>query len=132
MNAVLAEFEALLGKLSATKEGVEASFTAAVQRSLKDTDAVRARRLAAADPTPATMVVQTTVFVRNPDVVAAALVRAAGMCEGCMRPAPFLRRKDGKPYLEVHHRRPLAKGGKDTLDNAATLCPNCHRQAHHG
>lgn len=132
MTAVLVEFEALVAPAPATMEAVEASFAANVQRSLRDSVAARAKRLALADPTPATMVVQATVYLRNPDVVAAALVRAAGACERCRRPAPFQRRRDGTPYLEVHHRQPLADGGQDKLDNTLALCPNCHRQAHHG
>nr|WP_246290727.1 HNH endonuclease signature motif containing protein [Paraburkholderia fynbosensis] len=74
----------------------------------------------------------TTAFRRNPDVVAEALFRAAGTCEGCGSVAPFIRRADGSPYLEVHHRLPLAMGGEDTISNAVALCPNCHRAAHHG
>jgi len=38
----------------------------------------------------------------------------------------------GMPYLEVHHWTPLAEGGLDTIENAAALCPNCHKQAHFG
>ncbi|HSW15722.1 MAG TPA: HNH endonuclease signature motif containing protein [Ramlibacter sp.] len=132
MTAVLLEFEALARKPPATIAEAESLFSAKVERSLNDTEAARATRLAAADPVPATMVVQTTVFVRNADVVAAALVRASGLCERCKQPAPFLRRKDGTPYLEAHHLMTLADGGKDTLDNALALCPNCHRQVHHG
>jgi len=26
----------------------------------------------------------------------------------------------------------LAEGGKDTVENAAALCPNCHKEAHFG
>jgi len=29
--------------------------------------------------------------------------------------------------LEVHHKIPLSKGGKDELDNLITLCFKCHR-----
>ncbi|HXU34436.1 MAG TPA: HNH endonuclease [Thermoanaerobaculia bacterium] len=34
--------------------------------------------------------------------------------------------------MEVHHRIRLAYGGEDTVENAVALCPNCHREAHHG
>ena len=47
-------------------------------------------------------------------------------------PAPFLKRSDGTPYLEVHHDVRLADGGADTVRNARALCPNCHGDAHHG
>lgn len=69
-------------------------------------------------------------FVRCPRVVAWILMRAAGCCESCGQQAPFVR-GDGSPYLEVHHVRPLAEGGADTIDNAVALCPACHRAAHH-
>ncbi|MDD1149814.1 HNH endonuclease [Pseudomonas sp. TNT2022 ID357] len=72
------------------------------------------------------------MFVRNPDVVAEALHRAAGVCEVCVQPAPFTRKSNGTPYLEVHHKIRLADGGLDTLENAVALCPNCHRASHYG
>ena len=34
--------------------------------------------------------------------------------------------------LEVHHTKPLAEGGEDTVNNAEALCPNCHKEAHYG
>lgn len=45
------------------------------------------------------------------------------------QPAPFLDR-EGNAYLETHHIVWLSKGGSDTLDNTAALCPNCHRKMH--
>lgn len=76
--------------------------------------------------------VLTTVFRRNPAVVINVLRRANGLCEGCGNAAPFSRRSDGTPYLEVHHTITLANGGEDTVENAVALCPNCHRCKHHG
>ncbi len=104
----------------------------ALTAALARTPADRAARLGLADPMPRTATVTTTVYLRNPDVTATTLLRAAGTCEGCSTPAPFLRRTDNSPYLEVHHRIPLANGGPDTVANAIALCPNCHRHAHHG
>ncbi|WAG20214.1 HNH endonuclease [Burkholderia gladioli] len=72
------------------------------------------------------------IFLRNADVVAEVLHRANGACERCKNPAPFLRKKDGSPYLEVHHVQQLANDGEDTVDNAIALCPNCHREMHFG
>ncbi|WP_374725706.1 HNH endonuclease [Tardiphaga robiniae] len=57
---------------------------------------------------------------------------ADGVCEECGKEAPFLKESDGKPYLEVHHVTPLSMGGADTIDNTIAVCPNCHRQYHHG
>lgn len=81
---------------------------------------------------PKTMQVVSTVFQRNPYVVIDVLRRAQGICERCSKKAPFKRKTDGSPYLEVHHKKMLAHGGEDTVSNAIALCPNCHREAHYG
>ncbi|HET9639881.1 MAG TPA: HNH endonuclease signature motif containing protein [Allosphingosinicella sp.] len=90
------------------------------------------RRARRAKGKPATAVKTSTVFIRNPYVVAGALVRSHGACEmpGCT--IPLFRRADGTSFLEVHHVVPLAEGGDDTLVNAAALCPMCHRELHFG
>ena len=72
------------------------------------------------------------VFERNPDVVAEVLELAKGVCGICGRRAPFMRARDGTPYLEVHHRVMLSGGGDDTVANAVAACPNCHREEHYG
>jgi 5-methylcytosine-specific restriction endonuclease McrA len=58
-----------------------------------------------------------------------ALKRAKGLCEGCRAGAPF-RRRDGSPYLEVHHVTRLSDGGPDHPAKVIALCPNCHTRAH--
>lgn len=73
---------------------------------------------------------QTVRYVRDPNVIVWVLEAANGRCEVCDQPAPFVR-EDGSPYLEVHHVRPLAEGGPDTVDNAVAACPNCHRRLHY-
>lgn len=105
-------------------------FEQSVREALKSSSARRRARLAKASPLPRRIEVVTTVFERNPDMVAEVLLRAKGICEKCKRPAPFLRRSDKSPYLEVHHRISLGEGGEDTVANAIALCPNCHRAAH--
>jgi hypothetical protein len=70
-------------------------------------------------------------FVREPQVIAYVLKRAGRKCEACLEVAPFLR-DDGTPFLEVHHLQMLAEGGHDTPENAAGVCPNCHRRLHYG
>jgi 5-methylcytosine-specific restriction endonuclease McrA len=84
----------------------------------------------AGNPKPAKVPVTSTAFVRDPAVVAFVEQRAGGKCELCGCNAPFIR-VDGEPFLEVHHIDPLAEEGPDTVDNAAGLCPNCHRKCHH-
>ena len=71
----------------------------------------------------------TTSYQRDPNVVNYTLKRAGGVCELCEQPAPF-NKKNGEPYLEVHHVKQLADGGDDTIENAVALCPNCHRRMH--
>ena len=131
LRAVASAFEA---SLSGAPSGqlVESSLAAAVVKSQRDSAAERQARLKKANPIPTTQVVTTTVFRRNPDVIAEVLARAKGICEGCLKPAPFNRRTDKSPFLEVHHRKQLAEEGHDTVENAVALCPNCHRKAHHG
>jgi len=82
--------------------------------------------------TPRTTEVRVTQYQRSPYIVAKRLKLAAGRCEICLNRAPFKRRTDNTPYLEVHHITSLANGGADTLENTQALCPNCHRKAHFG
>lgn len=105
---------------------------AEVQKSLDQSPAVRSQYLSVAPKLPASIQVSTRVFVRAPAVVAEVLTRANGICGRCAVKAPFIRATDGSPYLEVHHNVHLASGGYDTVENAVALCPNCHREMHHG
>lgn len=58
--------------------------------------------------------------------------RAKDICERCGALAHLIRISDGTPYLEVHHKKRLADGGADTVENAIGVCPNCHRELHFG
>ncbi|WP_424833056.1 HNH endonuclease [Ruegeria sp.] len=82
------------------------------------------QRIVPTAPSPASR------YVRDPEVIAWVLLQAAGTCENCGKPAPFIR-ANGEAFLEVHHVRPLGDGGPDTVDNAAACCPNCHRRLHY-
>jgi 5-methylcytosine-specific restriction endonuclease McrA len=68
---------------------------------------------------------------RSKVIAAYVLLRSSGNCEGCKKPAPFLRRND-QPYLEIHHIIGLADGGSDHPSNVAAVCPNCHTRVRHG
>jgi 5-methylcytosine-specific restriction enzyme A len=70
-------------------------------------------------------------YERSTAVRVYVLVRAAGVCEACRQEAPF-RRADGTPYLEPHHTRRIADGGPDHPRWVGAVCPNCHREVHHG
>lgn len=115
-----------------TFENHNAEHEHAVNISRKDNSKNRQARLARAPKKPSKRTATITVFDRNPDVVAEVLERANGICEDCGEPAPFIRARDGAPYLEVHHNTPLSQDGDDTVENAIALCPNCHRKAHYG
>lgn len=108
------------------------AFAERLSQSLRDTPQARRERLRDAPRLPERVAILAFEFMRNPDVVAETLHRAQGRCGRCKSAAPFLRRSDGSPYLEVHHKLPLALGGEDTVENAIALCPNCHRALHYG
>lgn len=80
---------------------------------------------------PSSSVTTVTTYARDPSVRSHVLARAAGRCECCLTPAPFID-VSGSPFLEVHHLIPLAKQGPDTIENTTAVCPNCHRALHHG
>jgi 5-methylcytosine-specific restriction protein A len=73
--------------------------------------------------------IETKSYDRDEYVKLYALLRAGENCQLCENPAPFLK-KDGSPYLEVHHIDYLASGGSDSIDNVVAICPNCHRKMH--
>ena len=73
----------------------------------------------------------TKVYKRDAAVVSFVLNRADGKCELCETAAPF-RNNSGEPYLEVHHVINLANDGADTVNNTVAVCPNCHKELHHG
>lgn len=130
-RALWREFHGRLAEQTSFPES-SVSFEAQVSRAGDRSPAARAKRLAAAPIKPKVVMRLVQDFERNPDVVAEVLYRAQGCCEDCGNPAPFKRRSDGSPYLEVHHVVRLADGGEDTVDNAIALCPNCHRRRHFG
>ena len=110
----------------------EESFRAEVKLAFGATAEQRQAQLNASPKLPEKVARLVETFKRSPYVVAEVLHRAAGVCGSCLKKAPFTRKKDGAPYLEVHHRRQLAHGGEDTVANAIAVCPNCHRELHYG
>jgi 5-methylcytosine-specific restriction enzyme A len=72
----------------------------------------------------------STVYERSPEVKAWVLRQSGYVCECCGKDAPF-KKKDGTPFLEVHHVVTLANGGPDTVANAVAICPDCHRALHY-
>ena len=78
--------------------------------------------------------IETTasVYLRNPYLAELVKRQAQGICQDCKKSAPFVSKKTGEPYLEVHHIIPLAEDGPDSRENVLALCPNCHRKRHYG
>lgn len=113
-------------------EDIELDFQYSVGKSIELTSAERKKRLASALKRPKKRIVTISTFDRNYDVVAEVLLRANGVCESCGNEAPFVRKKDNSPYLELHHKERLADGGEDSIENAIAICPNCHRNFHFG
>jgi 5-methylcytosine-specific restriction protein A len=74
--------------------------------------------------------ISVSVAIRNPAHRSRALERAEGKCEYCAEPG--FKMKNGKIFLETHHVIPLGEGGPDAEHNVVALCPNHHREAHHG
>jgi 5-methylcytosine-specific restriction protein A len=75
--------------------------------------------------------VRRSYHVRSEEVRIYVLARADGNCESCLNPAPF-KKSDDEPYLEPHHIRRLTDGGPDNPAFMGAICPNCHREIHHG
>jgi 5-methylcytosine-specific restriction enzyme A len=107
-------------------------FDAETERARSMSSQERLRKAGAYPAKPNSTLVLASAFIRNPYVKAEVLIRSMGICEMCKMDGPFKKKKDGEPYLEVHHKFPLAEGGDDTVANAIALCPNCHREAHLG
>jgi predicted HNH restriction endonuclease len=119
-------------KLSLSVDKVASDFEKEITKSIKDKPSTRKNRLNQASKIPEKIQMTVFGFKRNPDVVAEVLLRAKGVCEQCNKNAPFIRKKDSTPYLEIHHRVMLSDGGEDTVKNAIAICPNCHRELHFG
>lgn len=117
---------------TSTEEKLAEELEKGIEKSSKLSDEARKERLYQASKKPEQIQVISKGYRRNPDVIVEVLKRADGECERCEEDAPFLRASDGTPYLEIHHIKPLAEGGNDTVKNAMALCPNCHREVHYG
>ncbi len=94
---------------------------------------LRMRALQAARSTPQVggIAARRSLYQRSAAVRRYVLARAAGACESCNGPAPFMTMQ-GEPYLEPHHTRRLSDGGPDDPRFVGAVCPSCHREIHHG
>jgi 5-methylcytosine-specific restriction protein A len=124
---VAARIEQLLEQISGQKGDPVAAFEIAVREAAEQKDLPKP----SGNARPGRRRISVTQLQRDPDVKAWVLQQAAGKCESCEKPAPF-QGLDGLPYLELHYVQGLADGGADAVSNAVALCPNCHREIHHG
>jgi 5-methylcytosine-specific restriction enzyme A len=92
---------------------------------------LRGRAMEDASAIPARKTGPRSYIERSASVRTYVLKRAAGVCESCGAQAPF-HLSNGEPYLEPHHTRRLADGGPDDPRWVGAICPNCHREIHHG
>ncbi len=121
------------GKYVVLPEHRNLNFEEQIISSKNDTQEKRLERLSIVENAKPNIFISTVAkFKRNPDVVVEVLLRAEGKCEKCKNYAPFIKKSDNTPYLEVHHVVSLSEGGEDTVDNCIAVCPNCHRQLHYG
>ncbi len=120
------------GRQPVSSEHLMAELDREVTESLSLPHEELQRRLSVSGGLPGQVATISMQFVRNPHIIAATLKRANGVCENCDKPAPFISKSTGMPFLEVHHVRRLADGGDDSIDNAIAVCPNCHRELHFG
>ncbi|MFE8153149.1 HNH endonuclease [Brenneria goodwinii] len=123
---MLPRLKALIAEIDPIGEVTEKQFEAQVSALRKEEMKTKPK----GNRNPPKQTTQTTSVVRDPEVKAYVLQEANGVCECCRNPAPFAQ-ADGLPFLEVHHLKYLANGGSDTMENAAALCPNCHRAMHY-
>jgi 5-methylcytosine-specific restriction enzyme A len=124
---VAAQIEQLLEQTSGQKAAPVAAFEITVREAAEQKDLPKPT----GNDRPERRRISIAQFRRDPSVKAWVLQQAGGICESCEKPAPF-QGLDGLPYLELHYVQDLADGGADAVSNAVALCPNCHREIHHG
>ena len=79
---------------------------------------------------PASTIVSSVRYARDPKIRSAVIHRSGGKCELCGKLGFY--RTDGSRYLESHHIISLADEGADRMTNVIALCPDDHREAHFG
>lgn len=112
----------VLGIAGTEEEPTEKQLTKLSSRELN-----RRREMNPVDKKPKT--IEAVVYYRDPYLKEIVKRIADGKCQFCGNNAPFIDR-NGEPYLEEHHVKRLADGGRDTIDNVVAICPNCHKKIH--
>ncbi len=102
-EALYSLLQSINNYISSTFDELEEKFLNDVKKSMIKSQIERKSSLNSATKNPEKIIVKTVVYKRNSDVVAEALILANGKCRNCSKNAPFIRKKDCSPYLEVHH-----------------------------
>lgn len=76
-------------------------------------------------------------FIRSRKALEFALNKANNICEKNNRCVSFIKKSNGKNYVEGHHLIPLEYQSEyiinlDIPENILALCSNCHNQLHYG
>jgi len=119
----------LTGTRAVSREDQQALDSLRVKKAKKLSDESLKERAEKSRKMPSTYQQLTMQYERSVWVSEYAKRLAKGICQLCLKPAPFENAK-GVPYLETHHIVWLAKGGEDTITNTVALCPNCHKKMH--
>lgn len=111
--------------------GLEAGLDESEADSLPDRELFERAKQSAPEGSGTTTTSTGTSYTRSDLIRDFALRLADGVCQACSAEAPFTS-KGGEPYLEVHHLYRVSDGGVDDPENVIAICPNCHREVHHG
>jgi len=71
------------------------------------------------------------VWKRNQEHVSDLKSRYLGKCQFTDCPLRTFAKRDGTPYAEAHHPKPLGEKGADELGNLIILCPTHHKMFHY-
>jgi HNH endonuclease len=134
VQEVKAEVEVPVNQTTSYKTEVEykVELDKRIKESVQLGPVLRRDRLKEVSKSPRAVQVTKVVYDVNTDVIAEVLYRASGRCESCGQMAPFYRKSDFTPYLEIHYKVPFDQGGEDTVENAQAVCPNCHMKLLYG
>ncbi len=116
-----------LGKEAAQMAYKDAAVSANEQLPLKALIA----RAKSAKRKPIKQQTTTTTYSRDSSIIAFVHRRSGYKCEMPTCEYVGFKKTNGGQYIETHHITPLFRGGDDSIDNAAALCPTCHRMMHH-
>jgi predicted HNH restriction endonuclease len=88
-------------------------------------------RVKGARSKPETRLTSTTVYNRDPAIIAFVRRRSQYRCEVSECEYEGFVKDDGKRYIQTHHIVPLSEKGEDSPHNVAAVCPNCHSALHY-